>query len=160
MCDIFTIHFIIVKVAMRVLTPVLLPPLFFDLSLKYRFKEKRNFFLVVVVYTIIKAKKQTIEKTVGGRTYVCKRKPYYNCRIKNASYRYKYVEKKENSEIRRIRSVLLGRSLIHGPFIPLPNVVSALGLEDLLAKHPTGEEVKRILAMAISRIVVSLPLSS
>ena len=85
MCDIFTIHFIIVKVAMRVLTPVLLPPLFFDLSLKYRFKEKRNFFLVVVVYTIIKAKKQTIEKTVGGRTYVCKRKPYYNCRIKNGS---------------------------------------------------------------------------
>lgn len=78
--------------------------------------------------------------------------PYYNSRIKNTSYRYRYVGKKENGEIRR--------SLIHGPFIPLHGIAREASLEELLSKHLTEHESKQLLAMAISKIVSPLPLSS
>ena len=79
-------------------------------------------------------KNQTIEKKVGENTYVYERESYYNSRIKNTSYRYRYVGKKEGGETRRIRSTLPRRSPIHGPFIPLLGISKSLGIEELLKK--------------------------
>ena len=103
---------------------------------------------------------QTIEKIVKGKTYVYERVPYYNPRIKNTSYHYRYIGRKENGQTRRIRSVLPRRSLIHGPFIPLLAMINALGIEDMLKKHLTEEESRMIIALAISKIVRPLPISS
>ena len=55
--------------------------------------------------------------------------PYYNPRIKNTSYHYRYVGKKENDETRKARSILPRRSLIHRPFIPIMGIVNDLALK-------------------------------
>ena len=71
----------------------------------------------MVVFPTITSKNQTIEKIVNGKTYVYERVPYYNSKIQNTSYHYRYIGKKDSGEIRKIRSVLPRRSLIHGPFM-------------------------------------------
>ena len=72
----------------------------------------------MVVVPIITSRNQTIEKVVKGKTYVYERVPYYNPRIRNTSYHYRYVGRKDHGEIRKIRSSLPIRSLVRGPFIP------------------------------------------
>ena len=114
----------------------------------------------MVVFPTITSKNQTIEKIVNGKTYVYERVPYYNSKIQNTSYHYRYIGKKDSGEIRKIRSVLPRRSLIHGPFIPLMSIVDALGIGDMLKKHLTEKESREIIAIAISKIVRPLPLSS
>lgn len=69
----------------------------------------------MVVAPTITSRNQTIEKVVKGKIYVYERIPYYNPKIRNTSYHYRYVDRKDNGEIRKIRSVLPKRSLIHGP---------------------------------------------
>ena len=86
--------------------------------------------------------------------------PYYNPRIKNTSYHYRYVGKKDGSEIRKVRSILSRRSLIRGQFIPLLSVINVTGIEDMLKKHLTEKEAMEIIAIAISKIVRPLPVSS
>jgi len=106
------------------------------------------------------SKKQTIEKVAKGKTYVYERVPYYNPRIKNTSYHYRYMGKKDNGETRKVRSILPRRSLIHGPFIPIMSIVNAFGIEEMLKKHLTEYEAKQIIAMAVSKVVRPLPASS
>lgn len=67
------------------------------------------------ILTTITSMNQTIEKTLNGETHVYERIPYYNPIIRNTSYHYSYVGRKDNRKTRKIRSVLPGRSLIHGP---------------------------------------------
>jgi transposase len=114
----------------------------------------------MVVFPTITSKNQFIEKPVNGNIYVYERVPYYNPRIKNTSYHYKYIGKKENGETKKVRSVLPRRSLIHGPFIPLVGIINALGIEEMLKKHLTEEESREIIALAVSKIVRPLPISS
>ena len=45
----------------------------------------------MVVFPTITSGNQTIEKVVKGKTYVYERIPYYNPRIRNTSYHYRYV---------------------------------------------------------------------
>ena len=114
----------------------------------------------MVVFPTITSKNQTIEKVVKGKTYVYERIPYYNSKIRNTSYHYRYVGRKDNGEIKKIRSVLPMRSLIHGPFIPIMKIVGEMGIEEMLEKHLTETESKEIIAIAVSKIVRPLPLSS
>ncbi|MCL4480523.1 MAG: hypothetical protein M1113_03440 [Candidatus Thermoplasmatota archaeon] len=86
--------------------------------------------------------------------------PYYNPRIKNTSYHYRYTGKKEGGETNKVRSVLPRRSLVHGPFIPLTGIVNAIGIEEMLKKHLTENEAVQIVAMAISKVARPLPVSS
>ena len=58
-----------------------------------------------------------------GKTYVYGRVPYYDPRIQNISYHYTYVGKRDNGETRKIMGILLKRSLIHGPFVPIMKIV-------------------------------------
>ena len=81
----------------------------------------------MVVFPTITSKNQTIEKVVKGKTYVYERIPYYNPKIRNTSYHYRYVGRKDDGGIRKIRSVLPMRSLIHGPFIPIMKIVKEMG---------------------------------
>jgi len=103
----------------------------------------------MVVFPTITSKNQFIEKPVNGNIYVYERVPYYNPRIKNTSYHYKYIGKKENGGTKKVRSVLPRRSLIHGPFIPLVGIINALGIEEMLKKHLTEEESREIIALAV-----------
>ncbi len=114
----------------------------------------------MVVFPTITSKNQRIEKPVKGKIYVYERVPYYNPRIKNTSYHYRYVGKKENGETRKVRSILPRRSLIHGPFIPILDIVNAFGIEEMLKKHLTENESMQIIAMAVSKVVRPLPASS
>ena len=114
----------------------------------------------MVVAPTITSRNQTIEKVVKGKTYVYERIPYYNPKIRNTSYHYRYVGRKDNGEIKKIRSVLPRRSLIHGPFIPIMKIVKEMGIEEMLEKHLTETESKEIIAIAVSKIVRPLPLSS
>jgi hypothetical protein len=63
--------------------------------------------------TTITPMKQITEKIVKGKTYVYERIPYYNPKIRNTSYHYRYMGRKDDGGIRKIRSVLTKRSLIH-----------------------------------------------
>ena len=83
----------------------------------------------MVVFPTITSRNQTIEKVVKGKTYVYERIPYYNPRIRNTSYHYRYVGTKDDGGIRKIRSVLPRRSLIHGPFIPIMKALREMGIE-------------------------------
>ena len=67
-----------------------------------------------------------------GKTFVYERVPYYNPRIRNTSYHYRYVGRKDHGEIRKIRNALPIRSLIHGPFIPIMKIVNDIGIVDML----------------------------
>ena len=114
----------------------------------------------MVVFHTITSRNQTIEKVVKGKTYVYERIPYYNPRIRNTSYHYRYVGTKDDGGIRKIRSVLPRRSLIHGPFIPIMKIVRDMGIEEMLEKHITEMESREIIAIAVSKIVRPLPLAS
>ena len=114
----------------------------------------------MVVFPTITSRNQTIEKVVKGKTYVYERIPYYNPKIRNTSYHYRYIGRKDNGETRKIRSVLPRRSLIHGPFIPIMNIVRDIGIEEMLKRHLTETESKEIIAIAVSKIVRPLPLAS
>ena len=114
----------------------------------------------MVVFPTITSRNQTIEKVVKGKTYVYERLPYYNPKIKNTSYHYRYVGRKDHGETRKIRSVLPRGSLIHGPFIPIMKIVRNMGIEEMLKKHLTETESREIIAIAVSKIVRSLPLAS
>ena len=114
----------------------------------------------MVVYPTITSRNQIIEKVVKGKTYVYERVPYYNPRIRNTSYHYRYVGRKDNGETRKIRSALPRRSLIHGTFIPIMKIVNDMGIVDMLKKHLTETESKEIIAIAVSKIVRPLPLAS
>jgi transposase len=114
----------------------------------------------MVVFTTITSKNQLIEKTVNGKIYVYERVPYYNPGIRNTSYHYRYIGKKEEGETRKVRGILPRRSLIHGPFIPLTGITKAFGIEEMLNKHLTEYESMQVIAMAISKIVRPLPASS
>ena len=114
----------------------------------------------MVVFPTITSRNQTIEKVVKGKTYVYERIPYYNPKIRNTSYHYRYVGRNDNGEIRKIRSVFPKRSLIHGPFIPIMKIVRDIGIEEMLEKHITEMESREIIAIAVSKIVRPLPLSS
>ena len=86
----------------------------------------KAYFIMEVVPTIT-SRNQTIEKVVKGKTYVYERIPYYNLKMRNTSYHYRYVGRKDNGGIRKIRSVLPMRNLIHGPFIPIMKIVREMG---------------------------------
>ena len=85
------------------------------------------------------------------------RVPYYNPKIRNTSYHYRYIGRKDNGETRKNRSVLPRRNLIHGPFIPIMKIVNDLGIADMLERYLTESESKEIIAIAVSKIDV-LPL--
>ena len=114
----------------------------------------------MVIFATITSRNQTIEKVVKGKTYVYERIPYYNPKIRNTSYHYRYVGRKGNGEIRKIWSVLSKRSLIHGPFIPIIKAVREMGIEEMLEKHLTDMESREIIAIAVSKIARPLPLAS
>jgi transposase len=114
----------------------------------------------MVVFPTITSRNQTVEKVVKGKTYVYERVPYYNPKIKNTSYHYRYVGSKDNGGIRKIRSALPIRSLIHGPFIPIMKIVNDIGIVDMLERHLTDMESREIIAIAVSKIVRPLPLAS
>ena len=114
----------------------------------------------MVVYTTITAKVQMIRKPVNGYVYVYERTPYYDPVIKNTKYHYKYAGKEDKGEVRKVRSVLPRRSLVYGPFIPLLAIVNQIGLPGMLESYLTKEESRKILAMAISKVVRPLPMSS
>ena len=114
----------------------------------------------MVVFPTITSKNQTVEKVVKGKTYVYERVPYYNPKIRNTSYHYRYVGRREDGETRKVRSILPRRSLIHGPFIPIMKIVNAFGIEEMLKKHLTENESMQIIAMAVSKVVRPLPASS
>ena len=114
----------------------------------------------MVVFPTITSRNQTVEKVVKGKTYVYERIPYYNPKIRNTSYHYRYVGRRDDGGIRKIRSVLPKRSLIHGPFIPIINIVREMGIEEMLKKHLTQTESMEIIAIAVSKIVRPLPLAS
>jgi hypothetical protein len=86
--------------------------------------------------------------------------PYYNPRIMNTSYHYRYIGKKEWGDTKKVRIVLLRVGLVHGPFIPLMEIVNAIGNEEMLKKHLTENEAMQIVAMAISKVARPLPVSS
>ena len=67
------------------------------------------------VTTLITSKKQIVKKTVNGQIYVYERVPYYDKSLNNTKYHYRYVGKEINGETKKIRSILLKRSLIYGP---------------------------------------------
>jgi hypothetical protein len=69
----------------------------------------------MVIVPPITSRNQTIEKVVKGKTYVYERIPYYNPKIGNTIYHYRYAGRKNDGGIRKIRSVLPKSSLIHGP---------------------------------------------
>jgi transposase len=116
--------------------------------------------LLILVYAIITAKVQRIRQNVKGEVYVYKRTPYYDPTIRNTKYHYRYLGKETGGEVRKVRSVLPKRSLIYGPFIPVLGIVDQIGLLDMLKSHLTDEESKKILAIAISKVVRPLPMSS
>jgi len=105
-------------------------------------------------------KVQRIRKTVSGATYVYERTPYYDPAIRNTKYHYKYVGRETGGEVKKVRSVLPRRSLIYGPFIPVLSIVESFGMKDILNRYLTHEETQRILALAISKVVRPLPMSS
>lgn len=80
--------------------------------------------------------------------------PYYNPGIRNTSYHYRYIGTSQNGETRIVRSI------IHGPFTPLTVITKAFGIEEMLNKHLTEYESMQVIAMAISKIVRLLPISS
>ena len=114
----------------------------------------------MVVFPTITSRNQTVEKVVKGKTYVYERVPYYNPKIRNTSYHYRYVGRKDDGGIRKIRSILPRRSLIHGPFIPIMKIVNDLGIVDILKKHLTEAESMEIIAIAVSILIRPLPLAS
>jgi hypothetical protein len=114
----------------------------------------------MVVFPTFTSRNQTIEKVVKGKTYVYERVPYYNPKIRNTSYPYRYVGRKDNGETKKIRSVLPRSSLVHGPFIPIMKIVRDMGIEEMLEKHITETESREIVAIAVSKIVRPLPLAS
>ena len=56
----------------------------------------------MVVFPTITSRNQTIEKVVNGKTYVYERIPYYNPKIRNTSYHYRYVGRKDDGRVRKI----------------------------------------------------------
>lgn len=84
----------------------------------------------MVVVSTFTSNNQTIERVIKGKTYVYERVPYHNSKIKNTSYHYRYVGRKDNGGTRKVRNVLPRRSLIHGPFIPIMSIVNAFRIAD------------------------------
>ena len=64
---------------------------------------------------------------------------------RNTRYHYRYVGRKDNGGIRKIRSVLPRKSLIQDPFISIRNVVKEMGFEEMLKKHFTETEYRLVL---------------
>ena len=114
----------------------------------------------MVVFTIITGKVQKIRKTVNGSVYVYERIPYYDPVIRNTKYHYKYTGKEDKGEVKKVRSVLPRRSLIYGPFIPIMDIVKQLNIQDMLKSYLTDGESQKIMALAISKVVRPLPMSS
>ena len=113
-----------------------------------------------MVFPTITSRKQTIQKIVKGKTYVYERIPYYNPKIRDTIYHYRYAGRKDDGGIRKIRSVLPRRSVINGPFIPIMEIVRDTGIEEMLKRHLTESESREIIAIAESKIVRPLPLAS
>ena len=65
--------------------------------------------------TTITSMKQITEKVVKGKTYVYEKIPNYNPKMRNTSYHYRYMGRKDDDGVRKIRNDLPKRSLIHGP---------------------------------------------
>ncbi len=105
-------------------------------------------------------KVQKVRKTVNGVTYVYERTPYYDPKIRNAKYHYRYAGKDLDGEVRKVRSVLPMRSLIYGPLIPILSIIESIGIKDMLEHHLTDEEAGKVLTLAISRVVRPLSMSS
>lgn len=105
-------------------------------------------------------KVQRIRKTVSGVTYVYERTPYYDPAIKNTKYHYKYVGRETGGEVKKVRSVIPRRSLVYGPFIPVLSIVESFGIKEILNRYLAEDETQRILALAISKVVRPLPMSS
>ncbi len=106
------------------------------------------------------SKKQIVKKKVKNQIYVYERTPYYDSKLKNTKYHYKYVGKEINGETKRIRSILPRRSLIYGPFIPIMKIIESYGLIEMLKHYLTEDETNRVLALAVSKIVRPLPQKS
>ena len=113
---------------------------------------------MVVVLTIT-SRNQTIEKVVKGKTYVYEQVSYYNPKIRNTGYHYRYIGRKVNGETKKIRSVLPRWSLIYGPFIAIMKIVREIGIEEMHERHLTEDESREIIAIAVSKIVRPLPLA-
>ena len=94
------------------------------------------------------------------KTYVYERVPYYNPRIRNFRYHYRYLVKKDIGGERKIRSIHPQRSLILSPFVPILKIVGCTGIYDIVKKYLTDKESKEIIAFAESKIVRPLPISS
>lgn len=90
--------------------------------------EWRESLLVMVGHITIISKNQVIEKQANGRIYVYEGFTYYNPRIKNTCYHYRYIGKKKGGETKKVRSILPRRILLHGPLIPLMGIVNAIGI--------------------------------
>ena len=50
----------------------------------------------MVVFSTIISRNQTVEKVVNVKTCMYERAPSYNPKIKNTSYNYRYVGRKDN----------------------------------------------------------------
>ena len=114
----------------------------------------------MLVFAIITASKQIVKKPVNGHIYMYKRTPYYDSKIKNTKYHYRYIGTEINGRTKRIRSILPRRSLIYGPFIPLLKITESIGLMEMLQRYLTEDECNRVIALAISKIVRPLPQNS
>ena len=62
----------------------------------------------MVVSPTITSRNQTIKKVMKGKTYVYGRVQYFNPKIRNISYHYRHVGRKDNGWIRKIRGALPG----------------------------------------------------
>ena len=84
---------------------------------------------------------------------------YYNPKMKDANYHYRYIGEKDNGETKKIRIALSKRSLIDDPFIPVMKIVGEIGIEDMLKKHLTETECKEIITISVSKTVRPLVVS-
>ena len=100
------------------------------------------------------------QRKKNGSVYIYDRTPYYDPSLKNTKYHYSYVGKEIGGEVKRVRSVLPKRSLIYGPFIPLMEIVRELGLNEMLLEHLTPQEMNRMIALSLCKIVRPLPMDS
>ena len=113
----------------------------------------------MVVIPTITSRNQTIEKVVKRKTYVYGRIPYYNPKIGNTSYHYRYFGRKDDDRIRKIRSILRKKEpdtwIIHSN----NEYRQGHGHENMPRKHITETESKEIIAVAVSKIIRPLPLT-
>jgi len=71
---------------------------------------------------------------VNGKMYVYEMVLYCNSRARDTCYHYRYIEKKKDSDMKRIRSVPLEGILIPKLFILLKMIISSFGIDYILKR--------------------------